>query len=95
MRLFTCWIEHSSLSGAAQIAMLGIAGGVFKHLDYSAWRVKQMFAAEVLRLEAESPDQCVKLAASRLLYQFPEIQELWLQSSPYKFRTSGGPHSSR
>ena len=76
MHLFTCWIQHSSLSGAAQIAMLGVASDIFKHLDSSAWRVKQMFAAEVVRLETESRDKCVQLAASRLLYEFPEIPEL-------------------
>ena len=76
MHLFTCWIEHSSLSGAAQILLLGIASHIFEDLDFSAWHVKQMFAAEVMRLETESRDKSVQLAVSCLLHHFPDIPEL-------------------
>ena len=95
MHLFTCWIEHRSVSRSAQILLLGIASHIFKDLDFSAWHVKQMFAAEVMRLEAESRDKSLQLGVSCLLHHFPEIPELWLQSCPFKFRTSGGSHSYR
>ena len=52
------------------------AGAVFQELDSSAWRAKQMFAAEVTRLETESCDKSVQLIASSLFCRFPDIPEL-------------------
>ena len=91
MRLFICWKEHRAVPPPAQILVLSTARGVFKHLDSSAWRAKQMFAAEVTRLETESRDKHVPLLASRLSHEYPEIPELCLQFSPHKFSASGGP----
>ena len=76
MHLFTCWIQHSSLSGAAQLIVVLTARAVFNDLDSSPRRVKQMFAAEVTRLETESCDKSVQRVASRLLRERPEIRQL-------------------
>ena len=76
----TCWKEHSALSSHMQLLMLSIAQGVFNHLDWGELRVKQTFAAEVMRLETESRRQTVQMAVSELLRDFPEIRQLWLQS---------------
>ena len=57
--------------------MIGIAMGVFERLDFDLHGpVKQMFAAAVMRLKAESPDKIVQRCVSNLLCKFPEIQEL-------------------
>ena len=55
--------------------MIGIAMGVFENLDLDG-PLKQMFAAAVMRLKAESPDKRVQRCVSNLLCKFPEIQEL-------------------
>ena len=74
--LCTCWMEHSSLSVATQIVLLGIASGIFKDLELIPTCVKQMFAAEVMRLETDSLEKNVQLAVSCLLCKFPDIPEL-------------------
>ena len=80
-RLFAWWIEHASCScSLTQMAMLDIAYDVFMHLDWGALRVKQMFAAEVRRLEIATCNKNVQNMVSRLLTEFPEIREVWLQS---------------
>ena len=75
--LLTCMIEHSSLSKFTLLGMLGAASVVFAAMDWGALRVKQMFAAEVRRLETQSDDETVQAAVSCLLTDFPEIRELW------------------
>ena len=50
--LLTCWIEHSNSSG--QMIVLRAALNVFDNLDRGALRIRQMFAAEIIRLETES-----------------------------------------
>ena len=75
--LLTCMIEHSSLSKFTLLGMLGAASVVFTAMDWGALRVKQMFAAEVRRLETQSDDETVQAAVSCLLTDFPEIRELW------------------
>ena len=54
--LLTCWIEHSnsSLDPRGQMIVLGAALNVFDDLDWGALRIRQMFAAEIIRLETES-----------------------------------------
>ena len=76
MQLFTCWIGHRSGSPPAELIVLLAAGAVFQELDSSAWRAKQMFAAEITRLETESCDKGVQLIASSLYHRFPDIAEL-------------------
>ena len=56
--------------------MLGAASEVFADMDWGALRVKQMFAAEVRRLETHCDDVDVQDAVSCLLTEFPEIREL-------------------
>ena len=55
------------------------ARGVFKFLDTSAIRVKEMLAAEVTRLEAESRDKTVRHVVYGVLRECPEIRQLCLQ----------------
>ena len=69
-------IEHSSLSKFTLLGMLGAASVVFTAMDWGALRLKQMFAAEVRRLETQSDDETVQAAVSCLLADFPEIREL-------------------
>ena len=80
-RLLTCFMEHFSLSSLVQVAMLGLSKTVFLDLDWGALRVKQRFAAEVMRLEAAGSDhKSVRWALSELLREFPEIRILWPES---------------
>jgi hypothetical protein len=67
--LLTRWKEQSSWTRATQKMMFGAACSVFEHLDWGALRVKQMFAAEVKRLERTRP-----LGTAHLLRQYPEIR---------------------
>ena len=53
--LLTCWIEHNnSLDPRGQTIVLGASLNVFNDLDWGALHLKQMFAAEIIRLETES-----------------------------------------
>ena len=63
-RLLTCFMEHFSLSSLVQVAMLGLSKTVFLDLDWGALRVKQRFAAEVMRLEAAGSDHMGVVGAS-------------------------------
>ena len=76
--LFTGWIQQFSLSLFTETLLLSIANCVFKRLDWRELRVKQQFAAEIKRLEAESHRTCASVqgAVSQLLLDFPEIREL-------------------
>ena len=74
--LLACWIEHSALAPKMQVAMLGITDCVFRYLDWGALHLKQMLAAEVMRLEAESDDKSVQLSVSEISKEFPEIRAL-------------------
>ena len=56
--------------------ILGAALNVFDDLDWGALRVKQMFAAEIIRLETESRHPYVQERLSKILHQFPEIRSL-------------------
>ena len=56
--------------------ILGAALNVFDDLDWGALRVKQMFAAEIIRLETESRHPSVQEFLSDILHQFPEIRSL-------------------
>ena len=76
MHLFTCWIEHRSVSPPAELMVVLTARNVFKCLDICAWHVKQMFAAEVMRLETESRDKSVKHFVSGVLHECPEMRQL-------------------
>ena len=97
--LFECWIRHMSFSSCTEILLLSVADGVFDCLDWGALRVKQMFAAEVKRLDAESDQKrpSVQLAVSQLLIDFPEIRHLWPNKKkqqwhlpiPRRFRSEG------
>ncbi|CAL1141993.1 unnamed protein product [Cladocopium goreaui] len=70
------WIEHSSLSPAAQCLLIRLAAGVFEDLDWGALHLKRMFAAEVRRLETEGRTRCLRGYASNLACKHPEIREL-------------------
>ena len=74
--LLACWIEHSSLAPNMQLAMLGITYCAFRHLDWGALSVKQMFAAEIMRLEAESDDEHVQKSVSVVSRKLPEIRAI-------------------
>ena len=74
--LLACWIEHSSLPPNMQLAMLGITYCAFRHLDWGALSVKQMFAAEIMRLEAESDDEHVQESVSIVSQKLPEIRAI-------------------
>ena len=74
--LLACWIKHSSLDRRMQLAMLGITDLVFRCLEGGPLHVKQMLAAEVMRLEAESDDESVLKAASEVSRRFPKIRAL-------------------
>ena len=76
----SCWIEQSSSSRATQSFILMLARLVFTNLDWGALRLKQMFAAEVKRLESLNLDKGMRKCVSRILCDFPEICELWLHS---------------
>ena len=76
----SCWIEQSSSSRATQSFILMLARLVFTNLDWGALRLKQMFAAEVKRLESLNLDKGMRKRVSRILCDFPEICELWLHS---------------
>ena len=53
-----------------------IARVVFKCLDMSALPVKQVFAAKVMRLQAESSDKTLQRVVSNVLHECPEIRQL-------------------
>ena len=76
--LLTCWIEHSnsSLDSRGHMIVLGASLNVFDDLDWGALRVKQMFAAEIIRLETESGHPVVQERLSEIFHQFPEIRSL-------------------
>ena len=76
--LFTGWIKHISLSPLTEMLLLNVANCVFKRLDWGELRVKQLLAAEIKRLEAESHRTCASVqgGVSQLLRKFPEIREL-------------------
>ena len=59
-----------------QLAVLTLAECVFQNLDWGALRLKQMFAAEVMRLETESGDAEVQRTLSVVLRRFPEIRAI-------------------
>ena len=82
--LLTCWIEHnSSLDQGGQTMVLGAALNVFHDLDWGALRVKQMCAAEIIRLETESRHPSVQeYVSSTILHRFPEIRSLACASAP-------------
>ena len=71
-----CWIEQRSLGTATQYLILNLAKLSFQHLDWGALRVKQMLAAAVMRLKAESQDTSLQQAISRVLGIYPEMREL-------------------
>ena len=75
-RWCTYWIEHSSLTPAAQCMIIKLAEHVFDILDWGALRLKQLLAAEVMRSESESQDESVRWCVSRVLDLFPEIRQL-------------------
>ena len=80
--LFTRWIEHSSSSSRApdaQSLVISVAETVFENLDWGAMLLKQKFAAEVKRLEAESHAEYVREAASEALEKL-QMRELWRNS---------------
>ena len=81
--LFTCWVERQrSSSPRMQLLVLGITDSAFRYLDWGALGVKRMLAAEVMRLEAESDDQDVQMAAYEVSRRFPEIQAMqWAMKS--------------
>ena len=76
--LLTCWIEHSSssLDSWGHMIILGASLNVFEDLDWGALHLKQMFAAESIRLETESNHPSVQGFLSENLRQFPEIRSL-------------------
>ena len=76
MHLFTCWTKHGSASPLAEMMVVLIARVVFKCLDMSALPVKQVFAAKVMRLQAESSDKTLQCVLSNVLLECPEIRQL-------------------
>ena len=78
--LLTCWIEHnrfnSSLGPKGQTIVLGASLNVFGDLDWGALRLKQMCAAEIIRLESESHYATTQKNVSVILRRFPEIRSL-------------------
>ena len=75
--LLTCWIEHNnSLESRGQAIVLGASLNVFNDLDWGALRLKQMFAAEIIRLETESHHPGVQKHVAKILHRFPEIRSL-------------------
>ena len=75
--LLTCWIEHNnSLDQRGQTIVLGASLNVFDDLDWGALHLKQMFAAEIIRLETESHHPSVQKNVSIILHRFPEIRSL-------------------
>jgi len=75
--LLTCWIEHNnSLDPRGQTIVLGASLNVFNDLDWGALHLKQMFAAEIIRLETESHHLSVQENVSTILHRFPEIRSL-------------------
>ncbi|CAL1130723.1 unnamed protein product [Cladocopium goreaui] len=75
--LLTCWIEHNdSLDPRGQTIVLGASLNVFDDLDWGALHLKQMFAAEIIRLETESHHLSVQENVSTILHRFPEIRSL-------------------
>ena len=75
------WIEQSWVSSKAQFLILALAKEVFNNLDWGALRLKQMFAAEVRRLQAQTRNERLQVVVSKLLRSFPEIHELWQRSN--------------
>ena len=75
-----------------QCMILNLAEYVLK-MDWGELRVKQLFAAEVLRLEreAESQDASVRRAVPKVLDRFPEIRQLWLRLPNTFSVQAGGP----
>ena len=68
--LLTCWIEHNnSLDPKGQTIVLGASLNVFDDLDWGALRLKQMFAAEIIRLETESHHP----SAKKCVYNFASV----------------------
>ena len=74
--LCASWIEQSSVCPCAQISMASLARGVFEDLDWGELRAKQLFAAEVLRLETASNDEEVLRVVSDVLSRCPEMRLL-------------------
>ena len=76
--LLTCWIEHSngSLDSKGHVIVLGAALNVFGDLDWGALRIRQMFAAEIIRLDIESHHPGVQRLLSMNFNLFPEIRSL-------------------
>ena len=73
--LFSGWTKQISLSRLTETLLLIVAIRVFDCLDWGALRVKQMFAAEIKRLQVES-DEEVQEHVNELQCRFPEIREL-------------------